>query len=67
MGKTEYNKLVPILENICARNEEHDMLTSATSTALCRIKRNDLNDVQEVQRLLGIGKFAVVDLWGLIK
>ncbi|MNX42351.1 hypothetical protein D3C86_727710 [compost metagenome] len=61
LGKTGYDKVVPILENICARNEEHDMITSAASMALCRIRRTDLNDVKEVQRLLGIGKFAVVD------
>lgn len=61
LGKTGYDKVAPILESICVRNEEHDMVTSAASTALCRIRRSNLNDVEEVLRLLSFGKFAVVD------
>jgi len=61
LGKAKYNKVTPILEDICNKNEDHDMVTSAASTALSRIKRTNINDVDEVKRLLTFGNFAVVD------
>lgn len=61
LGKAKYHQTIPILEDICKKNEDHDMVTSAAATALSRIRRANINDVQEVQRLLTFGKFAVID------
>ncbi|RLJ69332.1 HEAT repeat domain-containing protein [Pedobacter alluvionis] len=61
LGQARYEKVIPILDEICNQNEDHDMVTSAAATALCRIKRANIHDVQEVQRLLTFGNFAVVD------
>lgn len=61
LGKIKYAKAIPILVAVCDKNEAHDMVTSGASTALCRIRRTSLNDTKEVQRLLSVGNFAVID------
>ncbi len=47
-GILQCNEFIPYLENICQKNEAHDMVTINTGCSYLRIVRNNLSDVSSI-------------------
>ncbi len=59
LGLKKYRNAIPLLNDVCIKNEEHDMVTSSSSLALCRIERRNIKDTSTVKKQLSYGKFSV--------
>lgn len=61
LGSLKYISAQSLLEGICKKNEEHDMITTASAKAYCRISRNNIHDATPESYLLSFGNFSVVN------
>jgi len=61
LGIIQYKNAISLFEEICKKNQEHDMITREVAKAYCKIVRSDEFDVDPEIYLLSFGRFSVVN------
>ena len=59
LGLIVHREALATMEEICAKNEPHDMLTTVAATSFVRLSRASLADATPVLRLLEFADYSV--------
>lgn len=61
LGKINFKKIIPELENIISENKIHDQITTISALSYVRLMRVNINDATPVIKLLKKGNLSVID------